>query len=424
MSYSKIAKFKVKNFRNVGSAEISFKESPIICLVGDNESGKTSIIKAFAVLGYNAYSRDQKDFINDSAEKFELELELEDGTSIYREKGRSNGYVVRKNGKAVWDCYKLDSDVPKYIEDIVGLLQEPETGEYLQVRTYEDKLLFVVTSASTNYKVIYNALKVENLTKAIRLGISKVNNLRKKIDENNSNIKAFNEQIARIKIYDIEPLIKLKERVENHYEIIKRMETVIQLKGVVERLRKLNELYKEADEEKLGDLSDFEIGLLNNFSFLREKLNELSYELKKSEDILNLKNVEETEANLLYNIGVKLGVLSEVRREIKIGEKVEKLEELNLDIYEKIEYIVKKKLEMKEKVSIYRKIAHLDEIDVNVLNTMKNIVQYKDRIVKIKNALNTAEERIKKGEEVCYALAKEANAIICDNCGNVMLIDR
>ena len=36
--------------------------------------------------------------------------------------------------------------------------EEPETKEYLHIRTYEDKLLFVVTPNSTNYKVMYNSI--------------------------------------------------------------------------------------------------------------------------------------------------------------------------------------------------------------------------------------------------------------------------
>ena len=35
----------------------------------------------------------------------------------------------------------------------MGMVTEPETKEFLHIRTYEDQLLFVVTTASANYKM-------------------------------------------------------------------------------------------------------------------------------------------------------------------------------------------------------------------------------------------------------------------------------
>ena len=47
--YSPIKKIYIKNFRNIGEAVIDFEESPIVSLIGENEAGKTSVVKAFSV---------------------------------------------------------------------------------------------------------------------------------------------------------------------------------------------------------------------------------------------------------------------------------------------------------------------------------------------------------------------------------------
>ena len=55
--YSPITKLYIKNFRNIGEATIDFTDSPIVSLIGDNEAGKTSVVKAFAVCALHADPR-------------------------------------------------------------------------------------------------------------------------------------------------------------------------------------------------------------------------------------------------------------------------------------------------------------------------------------------------------------------------------
>jgi len=47
-TYKNIDRVRVKNFRNLDDVLIDFSDSPIVALVGDNEAGKTSVIKAIA----------------------------------------------------------------------------------------------------------------------------------------------------------------------------------------------------------------------------------------------------------------------------------------------------------------------------------------------------------------------------------------
>ena len=154
MDYSKIKKVRIKDFRCIGDITIDFTKSPIVSLIGDNESGKTSVVKSFSTLGCNADARNQKEFIRDNTRGFGIVWELEDGTLIKRIKTDSiNKITIEKDGKVVYNTDKIDAGLPPELQNIVGLLEEPETKELLQVRTYEDSLLFINTKSSENYKV-------------------------------------------------------------------------------------------------------------------------------------------------------------------------------------------------------------------------------------------------------------------------------
>ena len=93
--YSPISKIGIKNFRNLGEVEIDFTESPIVCLVGENEAGKTSVIKAFSVCALHSSPRDQKDYIRDGTQMFGVAIVLEDGSQIVRLKTKDVNNKLR-----------------------------------------------------------------------------------------------------------------------------------------------------------------------------------------------------------------------------------------------------------------------------------------------------------------------------------------
>ena len=93
MDYSKIKKVRIKDFRCIGDITIDFTKSPIVSLIGDNESGKTSVVKSFSTLGCNADARNQKEFIRDNTRGFGIVWELEDGTLIKRIKTEAQIHV-------------------------------------------------------------------------------------------------------------------------------------------------------------------------------------------------------------------------------------------------------------------------------------------------------------------------------------------
>ena len=128
-SYKPLKTLQIKNFRNLGDVSIDFSESPIVSLIGENESGKTSIVKAFSVLALHANPRDQKYFIRDGTKAFGIKLTLEDGTIIERVKDNTyNRYSIYHPTGEVEDIrLSGDSTIPSKVQNIMGMVTEPET---------------------------------------------------------------------------------------------------------------------------------------------------------------------------------------------------------------------------------------------------------------------------------------------------------
>ena len=230
--YSPIKRWGIKNFRNLGEVGFEF-DTPIVTLVGDNEAGKTSVVKTFAVLGANGYATEQKDYIRDNTKGFSIECELSDGTTVKRVKTASeNAFEIIGAGGEVYAADKIDRGygTPVELERVMGMMVEPETKELLQIRTYEDNLLFVLTKSSENYKVMYNALKVGNLTRAISVGNQQANGYRNAIDEYSVKAETLESELESIKDIDIASSVRLKGEIERLSRI------VTGLSGLIERL--------------------------------------------------------------------------------------------------------------------------------------------------------------------------------------------
>lgn len=237
MGYSPIVKFRAKNFRNLGDVTISFEESPIVVLSGENECGKTSTMKAFDETANNSHPRSQSEYIRTGTNGWGGEITLADGTVITRIKSNSSNRVtINYPDGTEWEANKSDGGNPQPVQDIMGIVQEPDTKEYLQIRTYEDQMLLVTTPASTNYKVVYNALKVDNLTRAIKLGSTSINELRSELNQNEIEKQGLIKQLKQIRFVDLEPVINIRDRITIAMQQLNKLELA------VERLVRLREI--------------------------------------------------------------------------------------------------------------------------------------------------------------------------------------
>lgn len=326
-NYSPIKSIRVKNFRNIGDVELNFEDSPIITLVGSNEAGKTSIIKAFSACALHANPREQKDWIRDTTKMFGVEITLADGTQVIRvkEDGGINLYRIIYPDGRTWDVSKITDGLPVQVQQVMGLIEEQETGEFLHIRTYEDKLLFVVTPDSVNYKVMYNALKVEQLTKAIKIGSTEVNSLKQEVSRNEDRLQTLRDQLRTIKIIDISALQNIKDRLQYQLGLLDKLEKALEYIRIIKN-----------EEVRLGA-----IGLIDRF---------------------NLQPIDEIFSSNLMRVSNNINSRSSLIVSSNILSKVETLDDIDTSLINRMSIILNRKAELQSKIVEAGMLVHIDKI--------------------------------------------------------------
>ena len=353
--YSPIKQIWIKDFRNIGEVKVNFDESPIVSLIGENEAGKTSVVKAFSVCALHSTPKDQKDYIRDGTNGFGVEIELEDGTVITRIKTTTgNRYRVKNPDGTVYDTTKIDSSsAPVEVQRVMGMIEEPETKEYLQVRTYEDQLLFVVTPASTNYKVMYDALKVDQITRAIKSGSKEVNELKHVIDANENGIQTLTNSLKAVKVYDITSLLNIKARLESELAVINSLEEAA---GLVDRIKRA--------EAELGAIAEI--------------------------DKAGLQDISELEAVQISDSLSLLTKLTRLNKLLSTYSLADTAENIDIPVYQSIIDTYIKKVELDRAIfaneSMVR-IGEAEEVNEVELITMTNIAELRDKLSSLTNQL-------------------------------------
>lgn len=465
-NYSPIKKIYIKNSRNIGEATLDFNDSPIISLIGDNEAGKTSVVKAFAVCALHAEPRSQKDYIRDGTTGFGVAIELEDKTIIRRMKtATTNSYSIILPDGRTWELGKTESVIPQPVQDIMGLKEEPETKEYLHIRTYEDRLLFVATPASVNYKVMYDALKIDDITTAIKNGNAEANKLRQEVISSDNGIDTLTNSLRAIKVYDITSLLNIKSRILKEQEQIARLIELVNLSDKIEQqkaeLGALSELVNHSDLE----INEHEITLIASMIRLSNLIKAGQNQLGAMQGLLgnNIQEISESESRTLASIIKTIKILENKSIELNKLKDIDGLSEIDITELAKI-YAIYGEI---DKLNISRAKAgsmvdlnRAEEIDVSVIehliNAMriKQAIDEKERVYEIYNCsgaslveqkdfdavmrgtaiiayaqrIDTQKEQKRQFDEFCekmerYLLSVGAAFEVCPNCGEQVLID-
>ena len=428
-NYSPIHKLYVKNFRNIGEVEIDFSESPIVTLVGENEAGKTSVIKAFATCALHANPREQKDCIRDGTKMFGVAIDLKDGTRIVRMKeatGLNSYQVLGTDGKLVWSTNKITDGLPIEVQNVMGLIAEPETGEFLHIRTYEDKLLFVVTPNSTNYKVMYNALKVEQLTKAIKLGSTEVNTLKSQINNNEISMQTLQGQLKSIQIVDVEPLVNVKNRLIEQIAYLDKLEHIIKLNRKVEECERQLGALALLDKFKLDYVNEVVANKLNTANRLLNRNIEINNLWKNISEVNSLAEIDCSVVNKLSNVINKQNLLNDKIKDagalVQLSE-ISEISELNVMQLNKLHTLIINNNNLKDKLS---KIdltgcTEIDDVTINSITKLQRVSTLYDSISSKSSELaqiNTYIEQIHDYMKQC-GVAVET----CPKCGEAVIFD-
>ncbi len=125
----KIRSMKVKNFRSLKDIQITFEED-LTCIVGENDSGKTSLLHCLRVFSKDSpYRIREEDFFN-LDEPVEIELELSNGMRLQKVFKLYNGSIEAKS-----KIYIPKEILQGKLETINSNLSEEEKG--LQLRALE-----------------------------------------------------------------------------------------------------------------------------------------------------------------------------------------------------------------------------------------------------------------------------------------------
>ena len=388
--YSKISKITAKNYNCIDQVTIDFAESPIICLTGDNDAGKSSVIDAFTSLMFHNNERNQKDSIRDGTAGWGCQVELEDSTSIVKLKTKKNvQYGVTYPDKTTWATDKVDAGggAPLVVQELMGCIREPETKEFLHVRTYRDQLLFITTSSGTNYKMMYGALKAEHISKAIKNGTVELNRLDSENKTNAVVLGTLKQNLKEIKVYDLSVIRLIKERMDNRLAILEKLEQAVQLKRTLVEKRKQLGAYQKVLDANLGEVDTI---LLDKVITTQSKVTELKESKKQLERFKELESIRPTEVGLID----KLQNLLEVKRKLdsykEQNKKYRGLEEcqlVDMQLIQTMESALSKKKNLEEYRKEYSKYGDIDNcklIQIELLANIENVLEKKKEVARYK----------------------------------------
>lgn len=426
--YSPIKQIWIKDFRNIGEVKVNFDESPIVSLIGENEAGKTSVVKAFSVCALHSTPKDQKDYIRDGTNGFGVEIELEDGTVITRIKTTTgNRYRVKNPDGTVYDTTKIDSSsAPVEVQRVMGMIEEPETKEYLQVRTYEDQLLFVVTPASTNYKVMYDALKVDQITRAIKSGSKEVNELKHVIDANENGIQTLTNSLKAVKVYDITSLLNIKARLESELAVINSLEEAARLVDRIKRAEAELGAIAEIDKAGLQDISELEAVQISDSLSLLTKLTRLNkllstYSLADTAENIDIPVYQSIIDTYIKKVELDRAIFANESM-VRIGE----AEEVN-----EVELITMTSIaELRDKLSsLTNQLRRIDtagaelieQSDFNTVTMLESVNAGFTRLGQLETAYKQCDDYCSQVQSYLKSLGAAVET--CPNCGEDIVID-
>lgn len=426
--YSPIKQIWIKDFRNIGEVKVNFDESPIVSLIGENEAGKTSVVKAFSVCALHSTPKDQKDYIRDGTNGFGVEIELEDGTVITRIKTTTgNRYRVKNPDGTVYDTTKIDSSsAPVEVQRVMGMIEEPETKEYLQVRTYEDQLLFVVTPASTNYKVMYDALKVDQITRAIKSGSKEVNELKHVIDANENGIQTLTNSLKAVKVYDITSLLNIKARLESELAVINSLEEAARLVDRIKRAEAELGAIAEIDKAGLQDISELEAVQISDSLSLLTKLTRLNkllstYSLADTAENIDIPVYQSIIDTYIKKVELDRAIFAN-KSMVRIGE-AEEVNEVELMTMTSI-------AELRDKLSsLTNQLRRIDtagaelieQSDFNTVTMLESVNAGFTRLGQLETAYKQCNDYCSQVQSYLKSLGAAVET--CPNCGEDIVID-
>lgn len=399
-----LRKIRIQNVQSVSDLTLDFEKNGVYRLVGDNDVGKSAILRGINALFHNVSRSSYKEYISDWADTFIVEGWFYDGGYVKLSRGVNDYYEwsLPTGGNTL---LKTDGKVPPELEEYFNLYTEKDKSKLtLNFNLQGDVLPFVDTSASDNFWLTQKALGTNILLNANKL-------LKKENQENQKLVKTTIENID----YEMKISEKIANEIENDSYELNMLSDGIRV--INEELSELEELYKVSDKEiYLSELkSEFENIPILSESEIEELYNEANeYSLIKKYQDYALKI--ETTKNKIKVIDSVLEYfnLSELEQDIYIYNSLIKYKEKLLFI-----------LGLKDSLEIINsKVISDDELknckeDVKIIQKLK---EYNSRLVKqqeFKTKLVEASSKVDAIEKDIIKLKEEEK--VCPLCGSDLM---
>lgn len=207
---SRLTKIELINFMSLPHAVLEFDQSGIVSPVGYNDSGKSAITRALAVLWFDEYSQLQSKFITDGQDSFVIRNYFDDDVMIQRVKYSSgaNFWQMSQGQKIIYSnqlpngTFAACRGVPEAIQQYLGVAKDDATGEILNVRRNTDKLFLVKTTGGENYQILNNLCQGERLAYAVSELNTDVNSKNRDLASKSSRLLGKKETLAQMQVFD------------------------------------------------------------------------------------------------------------------------------------------------------------------------------------------------------------------------------
>lgn len=231
LQYSKLKYIRLINFMVFEDETVYVGEDGILNLVGYNDSGKSTVIRAIAILLYDTGPMDQASEVRKGQEESDIRIGFDDGVEISKIKKKSGNslWFLKKDGETIYtnqngNAVIAVTGVPEQIAKYLNVGREEVTKSNLNVRTRHDAFFLVSTGGADNYKMLNSILNCSILTEAVTKMKEDRNRTQNAIVNCSAEVRTLESELSLIEVLDDHTVRRLEQATENLVSAKKRVD--------------------------------------------------------------------------------------------------------------------------------------------------------------------------------------------------------
>lgn len=439
----KIKNVKINNFGKLENKEIEFEDN-INLIYGENESGKSTLLKFISSMFYGASKNKNGKNITDY-EKYKpwnngefsgkIKYELDDGETfeIFREFDKKNPKIYNekledisktfnidktKGNQFFYDQTKVDEDL--FLSTIVSEQKEVQLDEKKQnmllqkmtniVGTGEDNTSFNKTINKLSKKLLEEVGTERSTDRPINVTENRI----KEIENEKEEIQIYSDAKYNIEEENKQILEKISES-EKRLEIIQKLKQIKEYERIENEKIKVNKNIEEENNKKIEQLQN-KLEEIEDEKTKTIKEQENKIKNKKSKTSIILLGIfillEIVILKFIGNlVGIVTGIIFLIIFLISVLSNKRKKNKINQECKEKLEKINQNKNQIINEITVLEKNSkEYIENTIQIQKQIKNNVD--DEIENLKNKNNAIEiNKILENKNVNYEFEDEQNKL-------------